>query len=206
MQKVDDAPVFLIGTLFFASGVSALTYQVAWQRILFVSLGVDLESVTIIVASFMLGLGCGALLGGQLADRFPTRTLTMFALAEIGIGAFGFASPTILGAVGDLGLFLDTFERAALNFGLIAAPTTLMGATLPILIVYLTRRWRNVGRSTGALYAANTLGAACGAVATGFVLFQQLSLNQSIFLAACINGLVAVSMVVLLLRRGKEMG
>lgn len=191
-----------LSALFLASGVSALVYQVAWQRILFVGLGVDIESVTIIVASFMLGLGCGGLVGGWLADRFPHKTLAIFALAEAGIGCFGLLSPAILKAFGDIFLPLGTFWIALCNFLLILFPTLLMGATLPILVAHLTRRWKNVGRSTGELYAANTLGAAIGAGMTGFWLFMHLELNQAIWLAASINLLVASSMIVLL--RDKE--
>ena len=55
--------------LFFVSGIAALIYQVCWQRLLFQAFGVDIESVTIIVSTFMLGLGLGALAGGQLSDR-----------------------------------------------------------------------------------------------------------------------------------------
>ena len=51
--------------LFFVSGIAALIYQVCWQRLLFEAFGVDMESVTIIVSTFMLGLGLGALVGGQ---------------------------------------------------------------------------------------------------------------------------------------------
>ena len=74
-----------LAPLFFVSGAAALIYQVCWQRLLFTALGVDMESVTLIVSVFMLGLGLGALLGGQLADRFPGRALGLFAAAELGI-------------------------------------------------------------------------------------------------------------------------
>ena len=52
--------------LFFLSGVPALLYQIVWQRALFTIYGVNIESVTIIVTIFMLGLGLGSLAGGWL--------------------------------------------------------------------------------------------------------------------------------------------
>ena len=79
--------------VFFLSGIAALIYQVAWQRLLFGAFGVDIESVTIVVSTFMLGLGCGALWGGQIADRFGAYVITVFAFFEIGIGIFGITSP-----------------------------------------------------------------------------------------------------------------
>src|ERR1700758_4599761 len=75
-----------IALAFFASGFSALTYQIAWQRLLFASFGVDIESVTIIVSTFMLGLGLGALGGGVIGARFPRSLLLLFACCEAGTG------------------------------------------------------------------------------------------------------------------------
>jgi len=55
--------------LFFFSGFPALIYQLTWQRALFRIFGVNIESVTVVVAAFMLGLGLGSLLGGELSKR-----------------------------------------------------------------------------------------------------------------------------------------
>src|SRR5213078_1517436 len=48
---------------FFFSGFPALLYQIVWQRALFTIYGVNIESVTVIVTVFMLGLGLGSLGG-----------------------------------------------------------------------------------------------------------------------------------------------
>lgn len=198
MQQAQDAPIGALSAFFFASGASALVYQVAWQRILFVSFGVDLESVTIIVASFMLGLGCGALLGGRLADLFPRQTLMMFAMAEAGLGAFALFSAAFLRTAGELFLHVEPLMLIPINMLLILLPTMLMGATLPILVAHLTRCWKNVGRSTGAMYASNTLGASAGAFLTGFVLLNRFTLDQTIQFAAATNILVAIGVIGLL--------
>ena len=55
--------------LFFFSGFPALIYQLTWQRNLFLIFGVNIESVTIVVTAFMLGLGLGSLAGGWLSGR-----------------------------------------------------------------------------------------------------------------------------------------
>ena len=57
--------------IFFASGFSALLYQVIWQRMLGFFSGADVYSVTIIVAAYMAGMGIGSLTGGiwQIASR-----------------------------------------------------------------------------------------------------------------------------------------
>jgi predicted membrane-bound spermidine synthase len=179
--------------LFALSGAAALIYQVCWQRLLFEAFGVDMESVTIIVSTFMLGLGAGALAGGQLADRLPQRLLEMFALTELAIAVFGIASPWLIRIVGAATMQQSLGVIAAVNFLLLLIPTMLMGATLPILVTYLVRHYRNIGVSIGLLYFANTLGAAFGAALTGMVVLYYLGLGATIDLAAALNIAVSAS-------------
>ena len=177
--------------VFVISGVAALIYQICWQRLLFEGFGVDIESVTIIVSAFMLGLGVGAIAGGEFADRYPDRVVAMFALIELATALFGFCSPFLIHAVSAAAVNSSLPAIAAANFGLLLIPTTLMGATLPILVTHIVRRYRNLGVSVGVLYFANTLGAAFGAGLTGFVAFYYLGLSATIYVAATLN--VAVS-------------
>jgi predicted membrane-bound spermidine synthase len=137
-----------LAVLFFVSGMAALIYQVCWQRLLFEAFGVDMESVTIIVSTFMLGLGLGALLGGELADRLPEQTLTLFAAIELSIGVFGVCSPWLIRAVGAAAVGGSLGVIALVNFLLLLFPTMLMGATLPILVTHVVRYYRNIGVST----------------------------------------------------------
>jgi predicted membrane-bound spermidine synthase len=182
-----------LAPLFFVSGTSALVYQICWQRLLFASFGVDIESVSIIVSVFMLGLGLGALVGGEIADRWPTRALAFFALSELGIGVFGFFSPALIRATGDMFVGGAHWQISLSNFVLLMVPTSLMGATLPVLVAHVTRVWGNVGKSIGLLYQVNTLGAAFGVAGVGFVWFMFFELDTAIRAAAGLN--VVVSML-----------
>lgn len=188
----------ILSFAFFLSGGAGLIYQVAWQRILFSAFGIDLVSVTVIVSAFMLGLGIGAIAGGRIVDRHPGHALLLFALSEASIGIFGFLSPMVLRWASDTFYDQSIFVIGVINFLLVLIPTSLMGATLPILIVHLTRTWGNVGRSTGWLYSINTVGAMVGALVTSFILFNYVGLNAVIYMAACINVLVAATVYFLL--------
>lgn len=59
MQNSNKFFSWLILASFFISGCSALIYQVSWQRALYGLIGVDMDSITIIVSVFMLGIGVG---------------------------------------------------------------------------------------------------------------------------------------------------
>jgi predicted membrane-bound spermidine synthase len=179
--------------LFMISGTAALIYQICWQRLLFEGFGVDIESVTIVVSTFMLGLGLGALAGGQIADRFPGRVIPMFAMIELATGAFGVCSPYLIRAISAATVNGSLATIAAVNFGLLLIPTTLMGATLPILVTHVVRHYRNLGVSVGVLYFANTLGAAFGAGFTGFVALYHFGLTSTIYMAATLNAAVGAT-------------
>jgi predicted membrane-bound spermidine synthase len=184
--------------LFMISGTAALIYQVCWQRLLFEGFGVDIESVTIVVSTFMLGLGLGALAGGEIADRFPDRVIPMFAMIELATAAFGVCSPYLIRAISAATVNGSLATIAAVNFGLLLIPTTLMGATLPILVTHVVHRYRNLGVSVGALYFANTLGAAFGAGFTGFVALYHFGLTSTIYIAAALNAAVGATVWVAL--------
>lgn len=82
VRKYDGLDVLLLGS-FFISGCSALIYQVCWQRALYGVIGVDIDSITIIVSVFMLGIGMGGMAGGWLADRRPACRLRWYAGAVV---------------------------------------------------------------------------------------------------------------------------
>ncbi|AOS31307.1 hypothetical protein ATY49_09240 [Xanthomonas oryzae pv. oryzae] len=180
-----------LGVLFFLSGAAALIYQVSWQRLLFSGLGADTLSVAVIVSVFMLGLGLGALIGGWVADR-ATSPLRWFLAVELGIACYGICSVAVIDLVmmhaGGLG---HGVVMLGALFALIV-PTTLMGMTLPILVILLDRVVLNIGEATGSLYLANTMGAASGAIGTGLYLFHIMDLRQVTWLAAAINAMVAL--------------
>lgn len=201
MKKLSFA---LIAFTFFASGCAALVYQVVWQRYLFTGLGVDIDSVTLIVSSFMLGIGIGGALGGWLADRWPRERLLLYALAELGLAVIGFASPWLFAAMQSLGGLGWSYGSVAwMAVLMVLAPTTIMGTTLPLLTMYFDESLANVGVSVGMLYFFNTLGAAFGAWLTANILFMHWGLNASAWTAAAINlGCFAATLLAAWLSRG----
>ncbi|MCY4744813.1 fused MFS/spermidine synthase [Pelomonas sp. UHG3] len=177
----------LVGAAFACSGFAALVYQLVWQRLLFGAIGVDVESVTVVVSVFMLGLGVGAWMGGWLADRYPRRIVAVFAGFELGIAACGLVSVAVLtGLSGSLAL-LPRLGAGLVCFALLLLPTVLMGATLPMLVAHAAQGREGIGRATGWLYFVNTLGAAFGAWSMAFLLPYWLDLAQIVRLAAGLN-------------------
>lgn len=182
----------VLGFFFFLSGASALLYQVVWERALALVYGSNVESVTLVIAAFMLGLGLGSLGGGWLAERFASSAMLLFAVAELGIGVFGFGSLFLFRAVGAATVQWPLPAVAPVMFALLLVPTLLMGATLPLLVSHLVERSTNVGSSVGRLYFVNTLGAAAGAFASAAWFLRLFGQQGSVWLAATVNLVVGV--------------
>jgi len=125
--------------LFFTSGIPAIIYQIVWQRALFALYGINIQSVTIVVSAFMLGLGLGSLAGGALSQNKRFSPVTLFAAAELGAAIYGLASLKIFHLVAQATLTEPIWITGLLSFALVVVPTTLMGSTLPLLIEHLVR-------------------------------------------------------------------
>jgi spermidine synthase len=180
----------LLCVLFFFSGFPALIYQLTWQRALFRTFGVNIESVTIVVTAFMLGLGIGSLAGGWLSKR-RLPLLPLLAVIEVMTAAFGLFSLAIFDRVGELAAPLSLTATAAVTLTLVLVPTLLMGATLPILVGHLVRRSPNVGSAVGLLYYVNTLGAGVACFVAIILVFPFLGMQGAVNLAVALNVAVA---------------
>jgi spermidine synthase len=82
--------------------------------------------------------------------------------------------------------------------GLAVLPAAiLMGGTLPALVRGLLLHERPLGRTVASLYGINTLGAACGALASGYVLLPMLGVRGSLLVAVGLNLTVALGVFAL---------
>src|SRR5712692_7605772 len=181
--------VFL-ALLFFCSGMPALLYQIVWQRALFAIYGVNAESVAVIVSAFMLGLGLGSLVGGLLSARFSRYGVLIFGIAELGIALFGLASLRIFHWAASFTAGTSLPWVIVFSSSLLLVPTTLMGATLPLLVGQLVRRSGRVGVSVSRLYFVNTFGSAVACFLCASFLMRSLGQSGSVSLAVCLNAVV----------------
>jgi len=183
----------VIWLVFFLSGFAALLYQLVWQRALFAIYGINIESVTMVVTAFMLGLGLGSLAGGALSKDPKRPVLVLFSIVEAGIGTFGLLSLGLFRAVGSATLGLSPAMTACVTFALVLVPTMLMGGTLPLLVAHDVRASGNVGRSVGMLYFVNTLGSALASLAAAVFLMGALGQAGTVHVAAALNFTVAAA-------------
>lgn len=186
-----DRQVFLASLLFVLSGVAALIYQVAWQRILALHSGVGLYSVTMIVAAFLAGLGLGSHAGGVISARVTAAAaLRWFVWLEVAIGLLGAVSPLVyvdwLYPVASP-LPSPSWRGGLLHAAALVPPTCLMGMSLPFLVRATVADVAGAGRTVGLLYAFNLLGAALGAGGGAWVLIPEIGIRGTVAVAALCN-------------------
>lgn len=192
----------MICALFFASGFAGLVYEVIWVRMLNLILGSTTHAVTLVLSAFMTGLAVGSYLAGRFIDR-SEKALKIYALLEAGVGLFALLSPILLGLITLLyvRLYADLYGsqhllyliRFLLAFVALVIPTTLMGATLPVLCRYVVGKRTALGSNLGYLYGYNTLGATLGCFVAGFIFIHRIGIVSTIMAAAILNMVIAVS-------------
>jgi spermidine synthase len=187
------AAVFLC---FFFSGATGLIYEVLWTRLLGLVFGHTVFAITTVLSAFMAGLGVGSYLFGKVADRHA-HPLRLYGLLEVGIGVYALLTPMLLSKAEafyiplyrslELSFFAFSLAQFLVIFLILLVPTTLMGATLPVLSRFFVHEIVSLGGQVGRLYAFNTFGAVLGAYLAGFHLLPTLGIRISLLLAAVGN-------------------
>jgi spermidine synthase len=190
--------------VFILSGISALIYQLVWQRALLTIYGSNVESVAMVVAAFLAGLGIGSLAGGWISKSTRAPLVLLFGLAELGVGAYGLISLKLFDAVGAItSVQAHGLTTGVLVFLLVFLPTLLMGATLPLLVAHQVRDTAHVGQTVSRLYFVNTLGAALGAFIAAHWLLGCFGMSGTVRIAASLNALAAF-IVLIALRKAPQ--
>ena len=75
--------LLLLPLLFFVSGTAGLIYEIAWERLLELYFGITMTAITLLVASYMCGIGLGSLFGGRVTQNLK-RPILMYGFIEAG--------------------------------------------------------------------------------------------------------------------------
>jgi spermidine synthase len=192
-------PVLLL--LFTGSGCAALIYEIVWFQLLRLAIGSTAVSLGALLASFMGGMCLGSVALPQIvsARRHPLR---VYALLELGIGAFGLGLLFLLPLAGQLyaasvGHGAPAIAvRAVVCAICLLPPTILMGATLPAIARWMETSPVGVSR-LGFLYGANIAGAVFGCLLAGFLLLRLYDVEVATYVALAINVTVALNGLIL---------
>ena len=199
-------PVFMraVFVFFLVSGFCSILYELVWLRLSMAQFGVTTALVSIVLSTFMAGLGLGSWLSGRLIRRFGSATRTpalrVYALTELFIGISAILVPYELSLGGRL--FANWTLSSSLTYYLVAGiwvAFTLvpwcacMGATIPVAMFSIRRVFAHeTPRSFSYLYLANVLGAIAGSVVPLFFI-ELVGFHGALKIGAVLNLLLAGS-------------
>lgn len=191
--------------LFAVVGSTAFAYEIAWTRLLAITIGSSTYAFTLMLAAFLLGTVMGSAFFHYFFADSRKVSLATLSWTQIGIGMAAVSSlvlfPLMAAMVPDLlrkgdqafgGLVLTQFVVSALA---LLPMAIIFGFNFPVFVVLLDRSDAGPTESSvtvGKAYAANTIGCIVGAVVTGFWLVPWLGSFRVIGLAAAVNLLLAL--------------
>lgn len=202
----------ILFALFTVSGFAGLIYESIWSHYLKLFLGHAAYAQTLVLALFMGGMALGSWLVSRRAGRWG-NLLRGYAIAEalIGLAALVFhpafvatseaAYESILPALPGPGA--ATAFKWSLAAASILPQSVLLGMTFPLMSGGLLRRYpARPGEALALLYFTNSLGAAAGVLASGFVMIELLGLPGTIRTAGVLN--LALAAAVWLIAPGRD--
>jgi spermidine synthase len=205
--------VFVVSLFLFGSGLCALVYQTVWLREFRLIFGASTAATAAVLGIFMGGLGAGSLVLGQCSEK-ARNPLAMYARLELAIAMTAAFTPFLVsfarwvysafGGSLALGPVVGTGARLALAALVLAAPTFLMGGTLPAAARSVVDEGDAGRRGLAWLYGINTLGAVTGAVLATFFALETMGNRMTLWSACGVNALVAAAALAMARRTGAD--
>ncbi len=175
-----NRPVPLSSLFFYAGvGAAALILEVGWTRLFGMILLRTEYVMAVILAVFLIGIGGGSLLARYMRASFWYELLPFSAAIFALFSLWGVPWLAAWAEVTQFNSLATAMVGQGVALALLILPVTLLlGAWLPLLSSRL-------GTGTGAwLYGANSVGAALGALAAGFILIPLFGTAMTIVIAA----------------------
>jgi len=177
--------VVAAGLALALSGAAALGMEIVWFRFLTATLGAYRAVFSMVLTTVLVGICVGSALGGWIERRFG-RALELFA-----------ASQTLFAASALLLMATFSYSTPARSIVVVVGlPSVLMGLSFPLVNAHAQSVVGAVGRRTGSLYLANTVGSVAGSLVAGFVLTGWLGSQSSFAILAGVAAIAPIPLVV----------
>jgi spermidine synthase len=186
------------------SGMTALSAEVIWTRLLSLLFGATVYTFSLILAVFLFGLGIGSSLGSAIGrstarPRVALGWCQMLLCAAFAWTAFMLTESLPYWPVNPA-ISTDPWFNFQLDFvrclWAVLPGAILWGASFPLALASLATRGQDPARLVGGVYAANTVGAIVGSVSGSLLLVVWLGsqhAQQALILLSALSGLLVLS-------------
>ncbi|MEK7485215.1 MAG: fused MFS/spermidine synthase [Planctomycetota bacterium] len=194
-EEDDDAvqlPFLMVCVLLFVSGFMSMSLQIAWNRLLGITLGASTYTFTMITACIILGIALGSHLITYIAARHPlseNHTILLVLLASITSFFVSYLMTYFPIMIGTLNEVLNVYFKPAeittqgvfwkfvlseigkfiaILITLLPA-TCLLGGIFPLATALYNTKKATVRQKVGFAYFINMLGVILGSALTGYL-------------------------------------
>jgi spermidine synthase len=187
--------MYLVVAASFFAGALGMGLEIVWFRFLSSVLGSFRSVFSLLLATVLVGIWIGSLLGGYL-DRKWQRPALLWGLSTAGIIVFNviciyffdssWKDATHSGAAyaGDAGYFATAMPIAAKRLAAVVVAigpsSVLLGFAFPLANSLVQNSQASVGKRVGIVYFANTGGNILGSLLTGFALIPLMGMQGSV--------------------------
>jgi spermidine synthase len=193
----------IVPFLFLMSGMAALALEGLWTRALILIFGSTTYSFSLMLFTFLFGMGLGSLVIAPLLDHWSAqKTLKIFAVLEVIMAAVVILTSSF---ISKLPLYLirplsspeipwlhTILFKSIMGFALMIVPTFLLGAIFPLLNRWFVKHMEHRGARLGYLYSINTVGSAFGVLLPALILLPFIGLKFSFIVISLIFLLVGL--------------
>ena len=178
------------------SGMTALSAEVLWTRLLSLLFGATVYTFSLILAVFLVGLGIGSSVGSMIA-RETTRPRVALGWCQMLLcGAMAWAAYQLCVSMPywpiNPSILLDPTQNFWANFQLdlarcfwvVLPGAVLWGASFPLALASVAKPGQDPARLVGGVYAANTVGAIIGSLGASllFVIWLHTQHTQQLLI------------------------
>ncbi len=183
----------------FLAGFSFLVFEISWNRILSLYLGSTVFASTLVLATFMGGLGFGGMFWGRYINKYKPQKYLLAALfgiiALLGLinyGLFNFGLAGLYEAMADTNIVLRESIVYLVAFIMLIVSAFFMGGVLPSIAKILIRSNQQIRHHMGHIYGLETLGSTLGGLITGFLLLGQLGQQNTLIVGVVVMLVLAL--------------
>jgi spermidine synthase len=205
-ELTQPSPAFLL-FLFAVVGGTAFAYEIAWTRLLAITIGSSTYAFTLILAAFLAGSVIGSVFFQRFFARSRSASLATFSRTQTWTGVVALSSLLLFPWIASIIPLLLRVTHQSFGGLILAQLVTAAATVLPIALVFgfnfpavLVLLGRNApgnpgeSASVGKAYAANALGAIVGSLVAGFWLVSWLGNFRLVAFTAGVNLLLALAL------------
>lgn len=189
------------------TGSAAMACEVIWTRVLILVIGGSVYAFSIVLSTFLAGLGLGAALVAAILRSDQSKAITVFHGLALSAAVLVLITSAIFHKLPSL--FLNLFwswkmlqhpdkvfyVQVLISAAIMFVPTLIMGGLFPVAARIVVQDPRRTGERIARLYVWNTVGSIIGSLTAGFVFIPLLEIRGALLVVIAVYCIGAVVIV-----------